>query len=291
MSFVGLLMRLIDDADGFQILAYRSVTLSMMVALVACLNRKVSLKNFLRSLDRNDLNMGCALAIAFTFYVFAMLNTSVASALIVLTVTPLYAAVFAWFFLKEVPARLTWVCMFGAIVGVGLMIGDGFALGHTLGNIYALISSLSFAAMLVFARKSRQPDPLGGTFLAGVFCILIGVGFSSVLGRGLTVSPYDMGLILFMGAFTIGLGIALMTWGTAYVPAAEASLLLLVESLLGPIWVWVFLGEAMTLIEILGGILVLISVAALALSQRKGQIAVDNLPSRKSRARPRKKAT
>ena len=268
MSFIGLLMRLVDAADGFQILAYRSMSLSIVVAIVACLNRKVGIHRFLASLNKNDIYMGIALAVAFTFYVLAMLNTSIASALMILTVTPCIAAVFAWFFLHEIPAPLTWVCMAGAILGVGLMVSGGVNLGQTTGNIYALISAICFAVMLIFARKSKQNDPLGGTFLAGIFSISIGIGCAYAFGSNMTVSSYDLYLILFMGAFTIGLGIALVTWGTAFLPAAEASLFLLIESLLGPIWVWVFLNEAMTSVEIIGGAMVLISVATLALSQR-----------------------
>ena len=76
-------------------------------------------------------------------------------------------------------------------------------------------------------------------------------------------------LTLFMGAFTIGIGIALVTWGTEYVPAAEVSLLVLTESVLGPIWPWIILGQAMTLTEIGGGVIVLGAVAALALASRE----------------------
>ena len=70
-----------------------------------------------------------------------------------------------------------------------------------------------------------------------------------------------------MGAFTIGIGIALVTWGTGYVPAAEVSLTL-TESVLGPIWPWIFLGQAMTVTEIGGGAIVLGAVALLALATR-----------------------
>lgn len=272
MSFVGLLMRLVDSADGFQILMYRSIALSIMVAIVACLNRRVGIIRFLSSINKNDVYMGAALAIAFTFYVLSMINTSVASTLMILTIVPCITALLAWVILNEVPTRLTLICMVGAVIGVGLMVNDGVELGRTTGNVYALISAVCFAVMLIFARKSKQADPLGGTFLAGIFSVMIGFICSYSFGDGVHVSPYDLKLILFMGAFTIGLGIALMTWGTAYVPAAEASLLLLIESLLGPVWVWVFLSEAMTPVEILGGALVLASVAALALSQRKTPI-------------------
>jgi drug/metabolite transporter, DME family len=272
MSFVGLLMRLLDNADGFQILAYRSISLSLMVVLVACLKRRATLGTFLHSLDANDLKMGVALAIAFSFYIFSMLYTSIASTLMILTTVPFFTAILAWLFIGEVPARLTWVCMIGAVFGVGLMVSDGVELGRSLGNFFALLSGISFAAMLVFARNSKQPDPLGGTFLAGVISAVIGLGFSATLGNGLILSTHDIGLILFMGAFTIGLGIALVTWGTGFVPAAEASLLLLIESLLGPIWVWVFLGEAMTRVEVMGAALVLLSVAAFAFSQKEKTI-------------------
>ena len=269
MSFVGLLMRLIDTADGYQILMYRSVSLSLIVALIACLKRKVSFLGFIRSINKIDIAMGISLAVAFTFYVFAMINTSVASTLLILTATPFFTALLALVFLGETPARITWVCMIGAVFGVGLMVSDGIDLGRTTGNIFAIISSFSFAIMLVFARKNKQVDPLGGTFMAGFISILVGLVLSHTIGNGIGVSNYDLYLILFMGAFTIGLGIALVTWGTTSVPAAEASLLLLIESLLGPVWVWVFLNESMSFIEILGGTFVLLSVASQALLQNR----------------------
>ncbi len=268
MSFVGLLMRLIDSADGFQILTYRSVSLAGMVALVACLRRKTSPLRFLSSLDRSDLGMGLALSIAFTAYVFAMLNTSVASALFILSATPLCAALMAWAWIGERPARITLVSMGLAVVGVGVMVQGGVDLGRTTGNLFAFISALTFALMLTLARRSRKPDVLGGTFLGGVFCLVIGAACALAIGTGLQVSTYDFWLTLFMGGFTIGIGIAFVTWGTPYVPAAEVSLLVLLESVLGPIWVWLFVNEAMTVPEMIGGAIVLGAVILQALFGR-----------------------
>ncbi len=268
MSFVGLLMRLIDTADGFQILAYRSISLAGMVALVACLRRKISPQRFLAGLDRSDLGMGLALSIAFSTYVFAMLNTSVASALFILSVTPLCAALMAWAWIGERPTRTTLTTMGLAVIGVGVMVQGGVDLGRTAGNLFAFASALSFALMLTLARRSRKPDVLGGTFLGGVFCLLIGAGCAFALGTGLHVSAYDFWLTLFMGGFTIGIGIAFVTWGTPYVPAAEVSLLVLLESVLGPIWVWLFVNEAMTLPEMVGGAIVLGAVILQALFGR-----------------------
>ena len=268
MSFVGLLMRLLETTDGMLILFYRSITLAGMVAVVACLRRRQAPLAFLRSLDRTDAMMGAALAIAFTTYVFAMLMTSVASTLLLLTLSPFFAAVLGWIWIGERPHRMTWPAMAVALIGVALMLGDGYVYGRTMGNIVALVSSLTFAVMLVLARRSGKSDVLGGTFLGGAGCVALGAIASLTLGNGLGISTPDLLLTLFMGAFTIGIGIALVTWGTGYVPAAEVSLLVLTESVLGPIWPWIFLGQAMTMTEIAGGGTVLAAVAGLALATR-----------------------
>ena len=269
MSFVGLCVRLIEAADGFQILMYRSTSLCAMVALVCCLRRHVSFGHFLRKLDRHDAAMGAMLSIAFATYVFSMLLTSVASTLFILTIAPFMAAIIGWVWIGEKPHPITWLAMLGAIFGIGLMIGDGIEMGRTSGNLLALVSALCFAVMLVLARRSRKQDVLGGTFLGGVFAFLIGLVASLVTGTGLQVTPHDLGIILFMGAFTIGIGIAFVTWGASYVPAAEVSLLVLIESVLGPIWPWLFLGEALSLMEIIGGVTVMLAVIMMTIFTRK----------------------
>jgi drug/metabolite transporter, DME family len=85
-----------------------------------------------------------------------------------------------------------------------------------------------------------------------------------------------LGLSLFMGAFGIGIGIAFVTWGASYVPAAEVSILVLVESVLGPLWPWIFLGDALTQHEIIGGAMVLCSVVAFALVTRHNSPKVNS---------------
>ena len=264
MSFVGLLMKMIIDASGFQILFYRSMSLSLVVIIFACIITKSNPKTFMKRLDRFDLLMGIFLSLAFATYVFSMLYTSVASTLFILGITPFLAAIIAWYYLKEKPKLIVWITMIVATAGVFLMVSDGMVFGKTFGNILAFFSALLFAMTLVVARYSKKENVLGGTFLGGAFACLIGLIASLLLNHGLLISSYDMSLSLFMGAFTIGLGITLVTTGTPFVPAAEVSLLVLIESVLGPIWVWIFLSEAMTTFELVGGILIFAALIILA---------------------------
>ena len=265
MSFVGLYMRLLSEADGFQILFYRSLSLSFMVGLVCCLRRGVAPLTFLKSIDRTDFLIGLVLAFAFACYVFAMLYTTVASTLLILSATPFMAATIGWLWISERPKAITWVAMAFASAGIYFMVKSGHQLGNNVGNVLALLSGFWFALMLVMARRSGKDDILGGTFIGGVICILIGASMAFLVGTGLKVLTLDLFIILVMGAFGIGIGIAFVTWGASHVPAAEVSILVLIESVLGPIWPWLLLGETMTLSEIFGGTLVLASVIVFAL--------------------------
>ncbi len=269
MSTVGLYMKLLEQAHAFQILFFRSLSLSVIVALVCCLRRGVGPIALLRSLDRSDLWMGITLSIAFTFYIFAMLNTSVASTLFILTASPFLAAIIGWLWIGERPKSVTWVAMIFASIGIGLMVQAGLSLGQSFGNAMAFLAALFFALMLVIARRSGKDDVLGGTLVGGFCCILIGTVMMGLLGLSLSIDPRELSIILIMGAFGIGIGIAFVTWGTGYLPAAEVSLLVLIESVLGPLWPWIFLGQAMTTYEMLGGALVLMSVVVFALSSKE----------------------
>ena len=268
MSFVGLIMRLIVDATGFQILFYRSLTISLVVIIFSCIITKSNPLFFLKSLDKFDLTMGVFLSLAFATYVFSMLYTSVASTLFILSVTPFLAAIIAWLWLGEKPRKIVWFTMTAATFGVALMVNDGITYGKTYGNFLALLSALFFALALVIARYSAKENVLGGTFLGGAFACLIGFLAAIYFKQGLIILSYDLSLALFMGAFTIGLGITLVTTGTPFVPAAEVSLLVLVESVLGPVWVWLILSEAMSKLEIIGGLIILVSLIFLAKSNQ-----------------------
>lgn len=269
MSFVGVILRLIENADAFQILVYRSISLAAMVAIFACLRRRVSFAEFLGSIDRWSVFVGLLLGIAFSFYIYALLNTSIASALFLLSSSPVFAAILSWVFLGEKPSKLTWVALIMAIGGVGIMVADGFETGGTAGNLYALLSAFCFACMLVTIRYLGREEPLGGTFLGGVFACLMNVGVIIVLGGTLVISTWDLGLSLFMGAFTIGIGIACVTIAAGKLPSSEVGILVLIESILGPIWVWLFFGDTTTLNVVIGGVIVFAAVILQTLGSRE----------------------
>lgn len=269
MSFAALFVRLIENADGYQILFYRGFPQCAVVMLIACRARRINPVQFILAIDRVDVFLGVAMCSAFSFYVFALLNTSVASALFILSIAPVVAAILSWIIIGERPSGSTWAAIALSLIGVGIMVGTGATDGRLLGNIFAVISASSFALMLVTARKSKKTDVLTGNFLgAGFAVILMGI-LAITIGKGLTISTPDLLLSFGLGAFTIGLGIAFVAWGAPWLPSAMVGVLVLLESVMAPVWVWVLLGDAMESQEIIGGVLVLSAVLLLTLGMRR----------------------
>ena len=268
MSFAALFVKLIQNADGFQILFYRGFPQCMMVMIVACFIRRISLVEFFKSIDKTDLILGFTMCIAFSFYIFALLNTSVASALFILSISPVFAALLSWRIIGEIPTKTTWIAILFAMVGVTVMVGADLTRGQLIGNLFAMISAFSFALMLVFARKSKKSDVLTGNFLGAGFAILMAIILAYSYGDGLIVSTQDMLLSFALGAFTIGIGIAFVAWAAPYLPAPNVGVLVLIESVLAPVWVWLVLGMPMKYQEILGGLIILCAVLILSTKRK-----------------------
>ena len=206
--------------------------------------------------------------IAFSFYIFALLNTSVASALFILSISPVFAALLSWRIIGEIPTKTTWIAILFAMVGVTVMVGADLTRGQLIGNLFAMISAFSFALMLVFARKSKKSDVLTGNFLGAGFAILMAIILAYSYGDGLIVSTQDMLLSFALGAFTIGIGIAFVAWAAPYLPAPNVGVLVLIESVLAPVWVWLFLDMPMKYQEILGGLIILCAVLILSTKRK-----------------------
>ena len=264
MSFNGILIRVLESANGFQVLFYRSIGLCIFVLAFIGFKRKTSVISVLKSIDLWDIAVGTCLGVAFSSYVFSIFYTSVAYTLFILSSTPIIAAFFSWLFLGEKPSLVSGIAMLLSLLGVVIMVRVGISLGNGWTQCLALISAVSFAGMLVTTRLSLKSDVLTGTFLGGVFSGVFGFAVSLLIINDLTVSFYDLGIMILMGALAIGFGITLVTLAAPFVPSAEISVLVLLESVLGPFWVWMFLREPISLSELAGGGIILFSVFLLS---------------------------
>ena len=168
--------------------------------------------------------------------------------------------------LREQVRHATWVAMLFAIIGIAIMVINGFAAGRLVGNLSALLSATGFAVFTVALRWGTLEDMLPAVFLAGVFAIITGALVCEFNGYGFALPRNDIVISMSMGVFQVGMGLVIYTIGSRVVPAAELTLLSMTEVMLGPLWVWIFIGETVSFFTLVGGAVLMLAIAGNALS-------------------------
>ena len=268
-STVGLGIRLIEDAVVWQILLYRSISLSLFLYVLIRMRSGESPFAQVRRIGSPAIIAGLSLVAAYSGGIYAIQNTSVANAMLLFATAPFMAAVLGWIVLREPVRAATWIAIAVAIGGIAIMVTDksgGVALN---GSLAALGSAFGFAVFTVALRWGRTGEMLPAVFLSGLFAIVITSLICLSLDLSLVLSANDGGIAMGMGVFQVGAGLILYTLGSRSLPAAELALLSLAEVLLGPLWVWLFLGETTSVYTLIGGTVLLAAIAGNALSGKR----------------------
>ena len=265
-SVAGLIVRLMHEANEWQILFYRSIALVITLLTYIALRNNGRLKTAFRSAGKNAVWAGVFLGTGFASWIFAMTHTTIANALFILAASPLIAAVIARIILGEPIRRLTFGCMTVAILGILVMVGEGALIGTLSGNAFALVAAFAFAIFSVTLRMGKAVDMTPAVCWAGLWATLIGGTMLALTQSGFSVSLHDALLCALLGFVQVGMGLILFTIGSRHIPAGELTLLSLTEVVLGPVWVWLGVGEVPSLYTVVGGLIVLGAIAAQALS-------------------------
>jgi DME family drug/metabolite transporter len=265
-STVGLGIRLIEEATVWQILLYRSISLSLFLAIVIYLRSKENLFTVIRAAGLPACVAGLALVGAYSGAIYGIQSTSVATAMLLFACAPFIAAILGWMFLREKVRKATWISILFAMLGIGIMVQDKSTGSALLGSLAALGSAFGFAVFTVALRWGRSVEMLPAVLLSGIFAIFITSSICLLSGLPFQISVNDTGISMGMGVFQVGAGLVLYTLGSKTLPAAELTLLSLAEVLLGPVWVYLFLNEVVTLSTLVGGLILLLAIAGNAIS-------------------------
>ena len=175
-------------------------------------------------------------------------------------------AVLGKIILNERVRSATWIAIIVAVSAIAIMVSEQTSLGALTGSLAALGSAFGFSVFTIALRWGKSGEMLPAVFLSGLFAIIITSAICVVLGLSFMLSLRDGGISMGMGVFQVGAGLVLYTLGSRSLPAAELNLLSLAEVLLGPFWVWLFLGEDASIRTLIGGMLLLAAIVGNALS-------------------------
>ena len=259
LSFGGLIVKSFDDANLWQILFWRQIFFAIIVSLYLFIVYK---KNFFKSFYVSGIPgflAGFILSLGFSAYVFSMYKTTVANTNFIIATETIFLALFGYIFLKEKIKLITYISIFLGMLGVILIIGSSLSFqtnDEIIGNIVAFIMPISFAVLVIIIRKYPNVDMVPAQFTAGVFAAFIGF----VIAGNLSISLHDLLLALIAGFFQVGLGFILITIGSRTTPSAMVGILMLSESVFGPLWAWLFINEISPVTVLIGGIIIILSI-------------------------------
>lgn len=263
-----LVVRLIET-DTMTVAVWRGVAAFVTTALALGLFGRAALPKWRDLLRWPSLAMIFLQGIGSVFFLASVGQTSAANALLILATAPFIAAMMSWAILRERIDTATWGAIFTVFAGVGIIGAGSLGGGHLSGDLFALANAVVIAAYYVVIRMAPSGNLMPSIALGYLLTSAIAYPFAPM-------APLDMqqiALICISGGVILAGGCALLQIGPRYLPAAEVSMITMLEIIAGPVLVWLFIGENPGLKTLIGGSVILVAITAhtllkLAQSQR-----------------------
>ncbi|MGB1713686.1 MAG: DMT family transporter [Arenicellales bacterium] len=256
-----LLLRLIG-ADLWTLAFWRGglSAVGLAVAVLLMEGRQPGQQQLLR-LTRQGVVVAVSFAIANLAFIFSIQNTAVANTLVIMSLSPLFAALLSYFFFREPISTGTWLAAVAIFLGLTMVFYGSLATGGVVGDLAALVTSLCVAISLVLMREHRDISMVPALAWSSGLACLAALPFAlpaSLSGTALI-------LMLVLGLIVLPASLTMIGLAPRYLPAPEVSLILRLEALLAPLWVWLVLGEVPSRQTLIGGGIILATLICLSL--------------------------
>ena len=215
---------------------------------------------FIKELVSNGWH-GVAYALIFAItnitFLISIENTNVANTLIMLALAPMLSAVISLIFLNEKPDQKTWVAIIITTLAVVYIFYDSLDAGDILGNALGLLTALGLAVGAVIVRSKKKISLVPSAMVGKLLVALTAFYFAD----NLNLKDNDLIIVPLMCVMCVAIPFVLVTLAPRYITAAEVNLFFLLETILGPVWVWLVIKEQPSIVTILGGIVIIITIA------------------------------
>ena len=247
----------LSHIDTWGLLFYRGAIPFVAVLLGLLLVYKMNFFKLLFSMGYAGIAYAITLTITNIAFIISIQNTNVANTLIMIAMAPMLSAILGTFFLKENPDRKTWTTIFITFVAVIYIFYDSMQLGNFFGDIFGLIAATGLAAGAVLIRSAKDrnlvPSAVVGKLLVAIFALFFIENFELV--------ETDIYIVPLMCVLCVAIPFVLVTIAPRFITAAEVNLFFLLETIIGPIWVWLIIKEQPSLETIQGGTVIIIAIA------------------------------
>jgi drug/metabolite transporter (DMT)-like permease len=248
LSTGGIGVRLLHEGP-WTILFWRSVFMTVTLLAWIFITQREQFSRIIINTLKRGIWVSIFFALSFSFYVFSITNTTVADSLLIQGTAPIFIILFGWIILREPVRKISIAALFGILAGISAIIIPSIRQYGLSGNLFGIGMALAFASGTIAIRKRRSVNLLPSVALAAVFTII----FSAPFVENFSLSLKSFAILMYLGVIQLGMAFILFTSWSGKLPTSQTGLIVILEAILGPLWVWLFLGEAPQLFTFVGG--------------------------------------
>ncbi len=256
LSWGGFIVRSFQEADVWQILFLRSFFFIIALILFLSFTYKHKVIKIIKDSGAPGILGGFVMSFSFVAFIVAMNNTTVANVVFIISTQTMFLAIFGFFYLKEKVSLIGSSSIFLAMSGILIMVGDSISTGSLFGNLVALVIPINFAIYVMIIRKNSNLDMVPAMLYSGIFSLIYG----AILSKSFEFTSHDLFMGFLLGVPQLALGFICITIGSRTTASATVGLLMLMETLCGPLWVWLFLNEIPPISVFIGGLIIISAI-------------------------------
>ena len=247
----------LSHIETWGLLFYRGAIPFITVFIALLMIYKANFFKLLFSMGRPGIFYAVTFSITNITFLISIQNTNVANTLIMIAMAPMLSAVLGAIFLKENPDKKTWIAILITFLAAIYIFYDSIQLGNILGDIFGFVTALGLAIGAVIIRSAKEknlvPSAMIGKLLVAVFALFFVKDFELI--------QTDIFIVPLMCILCVAIPFVLVTIAPRFITAAEVNLFFLLETIFGPIWVWLVIKEQPSLETIIGGIIIILTLA------------------------------
>lgn len=254
-----VLIRLVEEAspevDSWTVLFWRGLLYAVGVSLLVFMKYGSKTIAEFKNIGKGGLVIGFFSGISTGTFVFAIVYTSIANALVIISTGPIMIAIVAWFLLKEKSSVITWTSMIIVFIGIYIVMSGSFGGKNLVGDFFALITAVMMGFTFTLTRKYKHINMVPVNAIGGLIAALI----AFLMANQISVPAEVVGYIIAMGAI-LSISFSLITIAPRYMPAAEVGMIMPLETVLGSLIAWYFISEVPSTNAIIGGTIVIVTL-------------------------------
>ena len=255
----------LSNIDTWGLLFYRGAIPFMVILLCLFIFYKSQILKATLAMGLAGIFYAISFSLTNITFIISIQNTNVANTLVMIATAPMLSAIIGAIFLKESPDKKTWMAIIITFLAAIYIFYDSLKLGNFLGDFFGFVTAAGLAVGANIVRYAKNKDLVPAAVIGKLFVAIFALFFVNEL----KLVDSDLYIIPLMCILCVGIPFALVTIAPRYITAAEVNLFFLLETILGPIWVWLIIKEQPSYETIYGGIIIIITIAIHSLLKLK----------------------